>query len=208
MKAKEEKILLMAKTTNEQLDIMNAIKQVVNNCIISANIDIEKLALFDIEFLFIKLRAVSVSNKFDVFYTDNEDETEYKQQIDLDAVVVKFPEIDPSIKIENNITIKMKYPEVSLFTNKEFIEKNDKKDVIDAFIGNCIDKISGPNEIYKADSPEELNEFINNLSIPSYDKLREYILTLPTIYYEINYKNKLGKDRKIVMNTLNDFFQF
>ena len=73
MLAKEEKILLMAKETADDNEILLSIKQVVNNCILANNIDIDKLTIFDIEFLFIKLRAWSVSNMSEVSYRDAED---------------------------------------------------------------------------------------------------------------------------------------
>jgi len=92
MLVKEEKILLMAKNGEEETEILAAVNQVVNNCIITDGIDVDKLALFDVEYLFVKIRAVSVSNVSKVSYKDNEDEKIYDFEVDLNNVEVKFPE--------------------------------------------------------------------------------------------------------------------
>ena len=73
MLVKEEKILLMAKQANDRSDQINALKQVVNNCI-AETLDIDNLALFDLEYIFTKIRAASVSNTVKLSYKDNEDE--------------------------------------------------------------------------------------------------------------------------------------
>jgi len=97
---KEEKILLMAQQSNDDKDIIKAIKQVVNNCCLDDKLDIDKLATFDLEYLFLKLRARSVNNVVEILYKDAEDEKEYKFSINLDDVEVTMPK-----KSEKNIKI-------------------------------------------------------------------------------------------------------
>ena len=87
---KEEKILLIAKTSEQENDILLAIKQVVNNCALD-DLNIDKLALFDVEYLFLRIRAQSVNNIVSVTYRDNEDPMDYDFDIDLNNVNVVFP---------------------------------------------------------------------------------------------------------------------
>lgn len=208
MLVKEEKILLMAKTGEDANEILNAVKQVVNNCIIDADIDIEKLALFDIEYLFVKIRAFSVSNISKVSYKDNEDNKIYDFDVDLEKVEVRFPEkIEKSFAITDSTGILMKYPDASLYSNKEFLASPPEK-ILDQLILNCIDKIyDGDDMIDPKKYPKaELEEFVENLDVTTYDKLRGFFNNLPSLYYKIEYKNSNGNERNIEMTSLTDFF--
>ena len=80
---REEKILLMAKETKDETDILVALKQVVNNCIITPNIDINDFTIFDLEYLFIKIRCFSIGNITNVAYVDNEDEKTYNFSVHI-----------------------------------------------------------------------------------------------------------------------------
>lgn len=231
MLAKEEKILLMAKETADDNEILLSIKQVVNNCILANNIDIDKLTIFDIEFLFIKLRAWSVSNMSEVSYRDAEDyeiklhelsmsgipqaqaEAEAAKQsihtfnIDLNTISVKFEEgLDKMIKVDDDTTIRMKYPSASLYTDKEFLN-SENKNVLDILIRKSIDAIVNKGTVINFDVPKpEADNFIDGLPIPVMEKIREWLTKAPTVYHEIKYKNKQGNDRSIVLKTLTDFF--
>jgi hypothetical protein len=209
MLVKEEKILLMAKTSKDDTDIFTAIKQVVNNCIITPNIDIDEFTIFDLEFLFIKLRSASVSNLAKVSYVDKEDEKVYEFEVNLDKVEVEFPEdVKNVIKITDDIIITMKYPSAKLFENKDFLNIENQEAYIDFLLFSCVDKIyQGDNALdLKTFSREELNEFIDNLSISSFDNIKNFFNNMPFIKYEIEYKNSLGNERKILLSNLNDFF--
>lgn len=207
MLVKEEKILLMAKESESPMDIMNAIKQVVNNCLTDNSVDIDKLALFDIEYLFLKLRASSIDNVTTVSYKDNEDEEIYKFDIDLSKVEVKFPEnIDDVVVVNDKIKIALRYPSAAIFNDKTTFDNDDE--LFESIILSSIDKIfEGDNAIsldnYKR---EEIDEFMESLPIQAFQKVRDFIGNAPKLFYQIDYKNKFNNDRKIVLNNLNDFF--
>ena len=88
MLVKEEKLLLMAKESKQVGEVLAAIKQVVGNCIIDKNFDIDKISIFDLEYLFLQLRAISVSNVVKVSYEDPEDNKTYDFDIDLQKIEV------------------------------------------------------------------------------------------------------------------------
>ena len=208
MLVKEEKILLMAKESKENGDILNAIKQVVNNCIIDSDIDIDKLPIFDLEYLFIKIRSISVSNITKVSYKDNEDNKVYDFDVDLDKIKVIFPEtIEKRIMISDDTGIVLKYPDASLYSDDIFLN-NSETEVFEMMALNCIEKIFAGDEIHvpKDYTKAELMEFLENMDIISFNKFREFTSNLPKMEYTINYKNESGNDRKIVLSSLNDFF--
>ena len=206
---KEEKLLLMAKESQTPADILGAIKQVVNNCSLEPKLIIEKLPIFDLEYLFLKLRALSVDNVVKITYKDFEDEKEYNFEIDLNEVEVKFPEKNSeNIKISNKSGIVMKYPTASLYDDKEFT--NLDKDYMFELIVRCLDKIYYEDDIYEAKDykKQELVDFLENLNVATFEKILEFLTNVPKIHHEIVYTNSLGTERKIEFNSLNDFFMW
>jgi hypothetical protein len=246
--AKDEKLLLMAKASvgsDVNMDIMNAVKQVVQNCIVTPGVDVNKLPLFDVEYLFLRLRAVSVSNIIKVAYQDKEEldafqaklieigtrlnlkagqeipaeaiqqaqlkaPEPYHFDVSLDKVKVKFPE-DRNMEIDagDHVKIELKYPDASLYSDKEFLNLKGE-DVMDYLLKNCIAEIKQGEKVFDLaqETPEEIKEFLNSLPMSVYDKLRTFLSNLPTLSYELGYKNTFGKEVKIVLNTLYDFFTF
>lgn len=208
MLVKEEKILLIARESGDQGDILNAIKQVVNNCIMDDDFDINKLCIFDLEFLFIRLRAISINNITRVAYKDNEDEKIYQFDINLDEVKVIFPEnIDKKVVINDETGVTLKYPDTTLYTDTFFSNKSETE-LFEHLIINCIETVFDGDKVYYARdfSKEELIEFIENLDVNTFNKFREFTSNLPKVEYVIKYKNDFGNERKIVLNALNDFF--
>jgi len=204
---KEEKLLLMAKESDTPADILQAIKQVVNNCSVDDKFNVDSLAIFDLEYAFLKLRAMSVDNVVKVSYKDFEDEKVYDFDVDLNKVEVEFPK-DLSNKIEVTKTsgILMKYPSASLYDDKDFITSD--KDYIFELIVRCIDKIYDGDNVYESKDYklDQIREFLEDLDVKTFDKIREFLINLPKLTYAIKYKNSLGHDREILLSSLNDFF--
>lgn len=204
---KEEKLLLMAKESENASDILSAIKQIINNCAIDTKFDVNKLAVFDLEFVFLKLRAISVDNMVKVSYKDKEDDKIYDFDINLEDVEVKFPEkIDNTIKITEKSGIVMKYPSASLYDDKDFL--NIEKDYMFELIVRCIDTIYYEDQVYKASEykKEDLNEFLENLNVKVFDKIQQFLINVPRMEYKIEYMNEKDHKREIVLSSLNDFF--
>lgn len=204
---REEKILLMAKTSEDKADIFRAIKQVINNCALNTNFDIDKLSTFDLEYLFIQLRAISVNNTVTVSYRDNEDGEIYNFDIDLSQIKVEFPEgIDNKIMINSEVGIKLKYPTASIFEDKAFLNSGDNSYY--ELVVRSIDKIFDTESVYDPSeyTPEEIEEFLNQLDVKTFEKIQNFMNNLPKLYHMISYKNKNGNDRNIELTTLSDFF--
>lgn len=204
---KEEKLLLMAKESDNPADMLSTIKQIINNCSSDPKFDIQKLALFDLEYIFLKLRAISVDNKVKVSFKDNEDEKVYDFEVNLDDVEIKFPtKIDNNIKITEKSGIIMKYPSADLYDDKEFLSL--EKDHMFELIIRCIESIYYEDNVYNSKDykKKDLNEFLEGLNIKTFEKVQNFLLSVPKIEYKINYKNSFDHDREILLSSLNDFF--
>jgi hypothetical protein len=203
---REEKILLTAQQSGEEKDIILAIKQVLNNCIVD-EFDVDNLATFDLEYMFLKLRARSVNNVIDISYRDNEDNKVYDFKIDLDEVKLKVNEnISNIIKVTDTIGIKMKYPSVTILDNVP--ETDNTGDIVDYLIKSCVDQIFDEDSVYPITdhTDDELNEFLDSIDIETFNKIRDFFENLPQMYHKLEYTNANGNVRTIELTTLSDFF--
>lgn len=206
---KEEKILLMAKEGGETSDVLAAVKQIVNNCMLDPKDIVNDLALFDLEFLYIRIRAASISNKLKLSFKDNEDQETREFTVDLDKVEVTFPEKDRrNIAVNKKIKIELRYPPASIYDDKKFLDMTGEK-VYGELAVRCVSRIhDGGNVAYdwKTGKVDDLVAWIDELPVAVYDQMKEFFVNLPTLKHEIVYVNKNGTERKIVLSTLNDFF--
>lgn len=206
---KEEKLLLIAKESKSDADIFTSIKQIVQNCSLDKKLDINKLSIFDLEYVFLKLRGISIDNNVKITFKDYEDLKIYEFDVNIEDISVVFPEkIENNIKIGQNSGIIMKYPSASLYGDKEFLNLN--KDHLFELIVRCVDKIYDGEEVYEAKEfdKKEIETFLENLSVKVFEQVQKFLLSTPKLEYVINYKNSLGNDRKIILNKLSDFFSW
>lgn len=206
---KEEKILLIAQQSDDDKDIIRALSQILNNCILDESFNVSSLTTFDLEYMFLKLRAKSVNNIVTLQYQDNDDEKIYTFNINLDDVEVQYQEDHSNIiKIDDKIGIIMKYPSITIAENVP--TSGDPIETMDYLVLSCIDKVYSEEEIYDNTSytPEELKEFIDSLDVASYDKIRLFFESMPKMYYKIEYKNSDDKLRTIELTSLRDFFSW
>jgi len=159
---KEEKILLMASQGGEERDITNAVEQILTNCILD-DVDIKKLATYEIEYLFLNLRAKSVNNIIELKFIDDEDEKEYEVTVDLDEIKLQESTRDNIIEINDTISLVMKDP------SYETIKKTNNKDqdkMLSSIIIDSIDQILVGDDVVllKDHTKKEQEEFINSFS--------------------------------------------
>ena len=206
---REEKILLTAKQTQEPNDIMRAVKQIVQNCLTDGT-DVNDIALFDLELLYIRIRSVSVSNIVELSYQDNEDTKTYKFKVDLQEVNVTYPEGHTNkIVIDDKTGLLMKYPCAALYDDKEFLDTSDEDTLFELLV-RCIDKVYQGDQVFDAKEYtfKQLGDFLDRLDSKIFEDLKEFLATQPRLHHELTYKNEGGNDRKIELRTLTDFFTF
>jgi hypothetical protein len=199
----EEKMLLMAKNTENTDDIINTVKQVIQNCIIEP-IDANKLAIFDIEYIFIKLRAKSVGEIVDLDYTDPDTEENIKFKVNLDEIEVKKHEGHSNkLKLFENIGVVMRYPTLE---EVKAIEGGAKDDAVFGMLLRCIDKIYDNDTVYEEYTESELQDFINSLPMESMSSIQTFFETMPSVEHTVKLKNKGGETKEIVLKGINSFF--
>ncbi len=213
MLVREEKILLMAKTSGLHADMLSSVRQVVNNCLVT-KLDINKLPIFDLEYLYVQLRAASVNNIAKVSYRDNEDGQTYDFDVDLAAIKVKWPseDITKAVEISPDYSLVLKYPDCGLYANKTFLDSLNSEDGanLDILLHNTIDKICKGDQMIEPsfENPQAVADFIDNLPIKAYNQIKEFWANIPSLYHELTYTNKNGDVRTIKLQTLQDFFPF
>jgi len=170
-------------------------------------IDVNVLIMTDVEIIFLKLRSKSVNNIVDITYIDPEDNKEYNFKIDLEDVkVVKEKDISNNIRLSDDIGIIMRHPTASIID--EMGEFEDEIAILNFFIKKCIVEIYDAETVYPVSehSDAEIQAFIDNIDVNSFDKIREYIDSAPKLNYVIKYTNSTGAEKEIMLDTLRDFF--
>lgn len=213
---KEEKLLMMAMESEEFDTIMNTVKQIINNCVLD-DLDVDELPLFELEHLFLNLRARSVGEIVELSYICRNEEqdrrcgAEMMVGIDLLKVDLDTPDINPIIKITNDIGIKLKFPTVAV--SKIIAEStNDDNDMESAMkvIEHCTEYLFDQQQTYKVDEmqPGEFAGFIENLTQDQFQMIKSFFDNLPTIKYNTTAKcPKCSKEHKIELEGLLDFFE-
>lgn len=215
---KEEKLFLMANEGEELTTIVDTIKQILNNCILD-EFQVDSLPLFDIEHLFLNIRARSIGEVVNLKYKCNnnviDEETKEEKkcnnvvQIDLNVLDIK-PEKQENhtnkIEITEKLGIVMKYPNFE--TLKKFKDVTEADSIIKMTV-NCIDYVYDTDKLYYAkDSKEEdLIEFIESMQSKDLEKIKQFFDTMPKIKKDIDFKcNKCGHEEKIEVEGIQNFF--
>ena len=208
---KEEKILLMAQSSDSKKDVINAIKQIINNCVVTndgKSFDVNDLATFDMEYLFLKIRAKSVENLVKLKYKDSEDEKSYEFEVNLDEIEIQRDDTHTNkIKVSDDVGIIMKYPTPEI-TNKISEDNLNYEALTALMIRECLDKIYDSDNVYlvRDSDPKEVDEFIDSMSIKTLEEISKFFDTAPKVYHKIEYTNSKGTKRVIELSSLDDFF--
>jgi hypothetical protein len=215
---KEEKLFLMANESSDLKTVVDTTKQVLNNCIIS-EVDVDKLPVFDIEYLFLNIRARSVSEIINLNYKCNNDIKNEKDEgthkcghtvkIDVNILDIK-PKTDAKqetkIQITDKVGMVMKYPN---FDTLKKYENVNQADVIMKLTANCIEYIYDDDQIYyaKDTTEDELIDFIEGMQSKDLEKIKNFFDNMPKISKDLDFKcGKCGHEEKIIVEGLESFF--
>jgi hypothetical protein len=211
---KEEKALLIAQQSEEMMTMVQTLKGVVKSCVLE-EIDIEKLATFDLEYMFVQIRGKSVGETVDLVFPCDEDHGEQnakatsKVTIDLNTLVVEKEEGHTNkIDLFNNVGVVMKYPTIDVLKKLEGIQTDDLDKIFD-IVALSIDFIYDGDQIYyaKEQTHEELLKFVNNLNSQQFLKVQNFFVTMPKIKKEIQYDCPVcGKHHVKLLEGLQSFF--
>ena len=209
---KEEKVLIIAMESEDPKQIAEAVKTVISNCVVTRGIKIEQLATFDIEYLFLNIRGKSVGETVDVLITCPDDGvTQVPVSINLDDIQVEFRE-DHSrdIKLDDSLTLRMRYPSMQEFVKSNFISGSEiSVDETFDMITACIEQIYSEEESWAASdsTKKELKEFIEQLTSQQFKDIERFFETMPKLSHTIKVKNPNTEvESEVVMEGLTSFF--
>ena len=215
---KEQKILLLALESGEPKSIMTAVKQIIRNCVVGDNVDVDKLPTFDLEYFFMRLRGKSIGEIVDLqlrhptgFNSKDEEcdnVTQFKFNI-MDVEVQKSIEHSDKIIIDENtgLGIKLKYPTAD-FAELD-VENLSQLDIASKLLVASIDYIYDKEEVYKKEdsSEKELSAFIDDLSQEQFTNVMKFFETMPKLKHTINWKcSKCGCDDEVTLEGMSNFF--
>lgn len=206
---KEEKALLLSKNTGSYSDFLSTIANVVEECYSDNNINAKKMSIFDVEYLFLKLREKSVSEIVNVSFTCPYTKEKIKNvEIRLDKIEIKKIDNPKQIKLADNLVLNMRYPTFEFLIESTQSSSDGNVDLFDMVL-HSIESIQTPDEIITSKdlTKENLNEFIDNLTRQQYEKILDFHTKIPKIEYEIKYITQDAVVRSIVFKGLRDFFR-
>jgi len=186
---KEEKILMMAMESNDTEQMMRAVKDVIRSCT-SDSIDVNTLAMFDIEYIFTQLRAKSVGETSTIKVNCKSCDSSNEVDVNLEEVRVDVPESDThTIPLTDTVGVSLRYPSVDAMLKAQADESKSDVDRVFDLIVACIDSIYSDDEIFdaKEQSSKELKEFIESLNTQQFNKVREFIETIPSASIDVEF---------------------
>lgn len=210
---REEKILIMALETEDMKQITDAVLTILNGCIVTKGVKIEDLPSFDIEYLFLNVRAKSVGERVEVNLTCPDDNvTSITVDIDLDSIKVKKDKNHKKVvKLDDNLSLKLKYPTIDSFINNNFESNEDITDIKTTLklITSCIDIIYNEEESWAgSDSTEkELIDFVEQLNTKQFQAIENFFSTMPKLTHSVKITNpKTNVQSTIILEGLAAFF--
>lgn len=211
---KEQKNLLMALESNESSTIQQNVRDILNNCTLTENINIDKLPIIDVEYYFINLRSKSVGEIVETRYRCNNEVEEkvcgniMEASVNLQNIQpYREEEVSPEIQLTDKITIKMKYPEFGII--KDSINMEDITEVTFNLISESIEHIYDGDQFYYAHEaePGEMLEFVEGLNQAQFEKVEHFFNNLPKLKETVEMTcSKCGFHHTIDVEGLENFF--
>jgi len=207
---KEEKVLLMALESKDEKQVIGAVKDLIKNCVIS-RIKVEQLPSFDLEYVFLKIRAASIGEIVNLNVTCLDDnKTEVEAQININDVEVFKPEgHDKKVMLSESSGIIMKYPSMKQFIDREFLQKDMNTEEVYDFIADSIDQIFDDEEVYDSSTTtkKEFRTFVDGLTTKQFESIQQFYLTCPKLSHTFKVVNpNTGKESEYTIEGLQSFF--
>lgn len=208
---KEEKILIIAMESEDLSQIAGAVRDVISSCILTRGVKVSELSTFDIEYLFLNIRGKSVGEEVEVLVTCPDDgTTKVPVTINLDEIQVQFDENHSrDIKLDDNLTLRMKYPSMEEFVKNNFSINDNNIDETFNIIMSSIEQIYSEEESWstKDCTKKELREFVEQLSSKQFKEVENFFATMPKLSHTITVKNpNTDFENTVVLEGLGSFF--
>jgi len=211
---KEEKILILSLESKDQSEITNAVTDVLKKCILTKGINVDDLPTFDIEYVFLNIRAKSIGEDIKLTVTCPDDnETKVPVTIYVDEIKVQKQKGHTSdIVLDDKMTLRMKYPSLTQFVDNNFDVDDESETVVDKtfkVVADCIDTIYTEEDAWDAKdyTPQERIDFVEQLNSKQYKEVEKFFETMPKLSHTIEVVNPNTKEKgNVVLEGLADFF--
>jgi len=209
---REEKILILALESENTKQITTAIKSILKECISTRGVKVDDLPTFDIEYLFLNIRGKSVGEALDLMVTCPDDgETQVPIKIFIDEIKVQNdPKHTKDIKLDDTLTLRMKYPSLNEFIQNNFdFREDDSVDASFDIISACIDQVYNEDESWAASdcTKKELKEWVETLNTNQFKEVESFFTTMPKLSHTIKVKNPKTKvESEVNLEGLSSFF--
>lgn len=213
---KEQKALLLAQQSEDPTVMMDTLKGIIKSSVTGGSeTDVDKLSLFDIEYIFLQLRAKSVGEDIELIFKCSEDhgdqneKAKVKVTISIDDIKVRTNEDhNNKIPLFEDVGVVMKYPSLDTLTKFQSMKSDDSNAVFE-IMAQSIDYVYNSDEVFymKEQSKEEIKEFIDNLTTEQFDKLQKFFETMPKLSHDVEYECPVcSKHNKVTLEGLDSFF--
>ena len=197
---KEEKLLLFAAESGEGDDMISAVCQMMNNCVISPDLDPLTIPYFDFEYLFLHIRSKSVGETAEFQVKHDKEDCEHMNEVTvkLDEIIHKTDD-----NHTDNISVKLKYPTISTVKNMAEVSSDT---ILDVF-ANSIEFVYDKEKVYDEFSKQEAIVFLESLSKEQFDRITVFFNTMPVSRLEVKYKcQKCEEEVETLISGFEDFF--
>ena len=211
---KEEKILIIALESRNQNEITNAVKDVLKKCILTRGVKVDDFPTFDIEYIFLNIRAKSIGEDIRLTVTCPDDrETQVPVTIYVDEIKVTKPEGHTNdVVIDDKLTLRMKYPSLNQFVENNFEVDDDPEVLVNKtfkVVADCMDTVFTEEDAWEAKdyTSSERVKFVEQLNSKQYKKVENFFATMPKLSHTIEVVNPNTKKKSsVVLEGLADFF--
>ena len=208
---KEEKVLLIAMESEDEKMIRDSVISILKSCILTRGVKVEELAMFDIEYIFLRIRSKSSGEKIEMNLVCKDDnETRVKYELDIDTVEVQFPEgHDKKIILSENSGIIMKYPGFDQFLKTQILQKNPTTEEVFDIVIDSVHQIFEGEDVWESGTTprKEIADYVEGLTTKQFQKIQEFFVTMPKLSHTIKVINpNTGVESVYEIEGLTNFF--
>ena len=208
---KEEKLLLIANETGDQKAQFQAIKQLIKGCV-TEKLDIDSMPMFDIEYIFLNIRAKSVGEiaKLKIICPDDE-KTQVDVEVDLTKINVEMDEKhNPRIQLTDTIGILMQYPSMDVVAENAILDTGEATKQLFKLVSECMYQIWEGEEVHDCTdySYKDKIEFLDSLTHEQFEKIQQFFETMPSLKKDVEVTNPNTKvTSTVTLQGVQSFFE-
>jgi len=205
---KEQKVLLIALESQDNKQILSSIVDTISSCI-DEDIDLSSLTTFDVEYMFTRIRAKSVGETSKIIVKCSECEADNDHEVQLDQINVDVPDKIEKIQLNDQYTLKLKYPMYSHMTKADLSEGASSAETLYYLTIGCLDSLQSEEEnfSFKDETKKDTEDFLDSLTSDQFNMIMEFVNTVPSLTHDIEFTcTTCNKDNTYTLRGINDFF--